>query len=324
MLTLPDDAIILDPVDLANCFGSHLVIMGADGKVQEGTELPDQIYIRYEPTKELLYIDSRIFGWLELEGTIKQWRKSQQYAGVMVKRMASGTGRTDPPRNVVVFDLSEKPEERSEPIRPRRGRPLTVEKTRARQAVAEKSDVTMLTLNRKINALKETYAGHPLLIEMEQIFRDTRKLLEEVNQIAVKGHKRGPRKGANKKRHVPQEERIHVKDIDAFIKNYIGAVHRISKRFVERDGKRKLEDRQVKPELPISDWIGRYEHVENPVTGHESKTLYIPVNVLKAVKELENYRMDYRHERNCYRHIGNVTRYCARFDMGRKFVGKGG
>ena len=78
MLKKNEDAIIVRPEELANAYGDSLLIVGDDGKPLEGTEVPEDIYMRYEPSRELLYIDIRVFNWLELEETLKTWRKSQQ------------------------------------------------------------------------------------------------------------------------------------------------------------------------------------------------------------------------------------------------------
>ena len=171
MLKKNEDAIIVRPEELANAYGDSLLIVGDDGKPLEGTEVPEDIYMRYEPSRELLYIDIRVFNWLELEETLKTWRKSQQYCGPMVKRMASGTGTVIKPVRVIVFDLSEKPEDRATPIRPRRGRPLTVERQRARQAIAETANQNALSVHRRLVELKTEYGNHPLIKEVEEIGR---------------------------------------------------------------------------------------------------------------------------------------------------------
>lgn len=320
-IKLPDDAVIVHPVDLANCLGNYLLITGEDGKPAEGTEVPEDIHLRYEPTKELLYINSKVFSWLDLGETLRVWRKSQQYCGPMVKRMASGTGRTEPPINAIVFDLSEKPEERSAPIKPRRGKPLQVERVRAREAVAKKASENAFSLHRRMTELRAEYGKHPLLSEVEDILREARKTLEEANRLTTKGHRRGPAKGTKKRKHVPQEERIQLATLDAFVKDNIHAIHRILKRFVMTGGKQKWEDKNFRPRLPEADWAGRYEEVSNEENGYTTKTLYIPVSILKAMPELGEYTMDYRFVHKRYRRVGDHTAYCAVFDFGRKFIG---
>ena len=320
-IKLPDDAVIVHPVDLANCLGNYLLITGEDGKPEPGTDLPEDIYLRYEPTKELLYVDTKVFAWLELEETMKVWRKSQQYCGPMVKRMASGTGRILQPTHVVVFDLSEKPEERTAPIKPRRGKPLQIERVRAREAVAKKAQESAFSLHRRMNELRIEYGKHPLLKEVEDILREARKTLEEATRLTTKGMKRGPAKGKKKRKHVPQEERIKLDTIDIFVKENIHAIHRILKRFVMTGGKQKWEDKNFKPRLPEADWVGRYEEASNEENGYTTKTLYIPVSVLKAMPELGEYTMDYRFVHKRYRRVGDHTAYCAVFDFGRKFIG---
>jgi len=320
-MQLPDDAVIVHPVDLANCLGNYLLITGEAGKPAEGTELPEDIYLRYEPTKELLYIDTKVFAWLELEETMKVWRKSYQYCGPMVKRMASGTGRILQPTHVVVFDLSEKPEERAAPIKPRRGKPLQIEQVRAREAVAKKTEETMMSVNRRIIALREEHGRLPLFKEVESILRESKLILAEAYRVTTKGMKRGPAKGTKKRKHIPQEERIRLDTIDAFVKDNIHAIHRILKRFIITGGKQKWEDRNFRPRLPEADWAGRYEEIANEENGYTTKTLYVPVSVLKAMPELGNYTMDYRFVHKRYRRVGDHTAYCAVFNMDRKFIG---
>lgn len=320
-IKLPDDAVIVQPVDLANCLGNYLLITGEDGRPEQGTEVPEDIYLRYEPAKELLYIDSKVFTWLDLGETLKVWRKSQQYCGPMVKRMASGTGRILQPTNTIVFDLSEKPEERTAPIKPRRGKPLQIERVRAREAVAQKASESAFNLHRRMEQLRLEYGRQPLFKEVEEILREARKTLEEANRLTTKGMKRGPAKGTKKRKHIPQEERVQVTAIDAFVKDNIHAIHRILKRFVRTGGKQKWEDKNFRPRIPEADWAGRYEEVSNEENGYTTKTLYIPVAVLKAMPELGEYAMDYRFVHKRYRRVGDHTAYCAVFDFGRKFIG---
>lgn len=321
MITPKEDAIIVREEDLANAYGEHLLIVGSDGKPEPGTDVPEHIFMRYEPTKNLLYIDTRVFKWVDLEETMNVWRKSQRYCGPMTKRMASGTGRACQPTHVVVFDLSEKPEERTAPIRPRRGKPLQVERVRAREAVAKKASESAFSLHRRMNELRAEYGKHPLFKEVEDILREARKTLEEANRLTTKGMKRGPAKGTKKKKHITQEERIRLDTIDAFAKENIHAIHRILKRFVVTGGKQKWEDKSLRPRLPEADWVGRYEEVSNEENGYTTKTLYIPVSVLKAMPELGEYTMDYRFVNKRYRRVGDHTAYCAVFDLGRRFIG---
>lgn len=321
MITPKEDAIIVREEDLANAYGEYLLIVGSDGKPEPGTDVPEHIFMRYEPTKELLYIDTRVFKWVDLEETMKVWRKSQRYCGPMVKRMASGTGRILQPTHVVVFDLSEKPEERAAPIKPRRGKPLQIERVRARAAVAAKASENAFSLHRRMTELRAEYGKHPLLKEVEDILREARKTLEEASRLTTKGMKRGPAKGTKKRKHIPQEERIRLDTIDAFVKDNIHAIHRILKRFIITGGKQKWEDRNFRPRLPEADWAGRYEEVSNEENGYTTKTLYIPVSVLKAMPELGNYTMDYRFVHKRYRRVGDHTAYCAVFNMDRKFIG---
>jgi hypothetical protein len=315
MLKKNEDAIIVRPEELANAYGDYLLITGEDGKPEPGTSVPESVLMRYEPSKELLYIDKRVFRWLELEETLKVWRKSQQYCGPMVKRMTTGTGRVESPQNVLVFDLSEKPDERTAPIRPRRGRPLTVERERARQDVAKIAEQNALSVHRRLAELKIEYGNQPIIKEIEIILKEAKHILEEAHAVAGRRRTRGRGK---KKAVVPIDQRVKVEALDAFLKENIHAVHRILKRFVKTGGKQKYEDKNFRPRLPPTDWIGRYEEVSDEVTGHTTKTLFVPVSVLKSMKELKGYERDFRFVRKKYRLIGSATLRCAVFDFGRR------
>lgn len=315
MLKLNEDAIIVRPEDLANAYGSHLLIVGADGKPEPGTDIPEQIYMRYEPSKELLYIDRRVFKWLELDETLKEWRKSQQWCGPMIKRMASGTGRIIQPTQVAVFDLSEKPEERTAPIKPRRGRPLEIEKKRAREAVAKVAEQKAVSVHRRINELRVEYGRHPLLKEVESLFKEARRVLEEAHTLIYGKRKYEKQK---KRKPVPMEDRIRLEALDTLVKENIYAIHRRLRRYVKTEGKQKFEDKDIRPRIPAPDWIGRYEEESDMETGYTTKTLFIPVSVLKSMEELADYKHDYRYVKKKYRQIGGTTLFCAMFDFKKR------
>ena len=46
MMTPIDDAVITGPDSLANAYGDYLLIIGENGKAEEGTEIPEEIYLR--------------------------------------------------------------------------------------------------------------------------------------------------------------------------------------------------------------------------------------------------------------------------------------
>lgn len=315
MLKINKDAIIVRPEDLANAYGSHLLIIGEDGSPEPGTDVPEQIYVRYEPSKELLYIDRRIFKWLDLKETLDNWRKSQQWCGPMVKRMASGTGKVLPPVQVVVFDLSEKPEERKSPIKPRRGRPMEVEKRRALEAVAKVAEQKTVSAHRKLLELRTEYGNLPVFKDIELIIKEAKHILEEAHAV-VSGKRRT--RGPNKKTYIPIDERPRIEGLDTLIKDNIHAIHRILRRYVKTGGKQKFEDKDIRPRIPPTDWIGRYEEVSNEETGHTTKLLYIPVSVLKSMSELADYKKDYRYVKKKYRQIGGASLSCAVFDFARR------
>ena len=129
-LRLKDGRNIVTPLDLANVLGEHLLIVDEKGKAQEGTDVPEEIHARFEATRELLYVDTRVFTALGLQNVMARWREEPFYCGVLQKRLASGSGRIVRGINSVCYDLSENPLARTDPIRPRRGRPLQIERAR--------------------------------------------------------------------------------------------------------------------------------------------------------------------------------------------------
>ena len=319
-MKLPDDAIIVHPVDLANLLGDYLLIVGEDGKPDQGTEVPKDIRIRYEPERDLLYIDRKIFNQLDLVEKLEEWRKRKQYCGVMVKRLGTGTGRTTPPLNVVVFDMLEDPDIRKDPIRTGHGKPLMIEKKRKREAVAKKATEKIFNLHERMSELRLEHGKHPLIKEMEEAIKEARRILEEANIISNRGPAR-PNAGRRKPIRITQAERVHIAALDDFVKENIGAMHRLLERSIRVDGRLKQERKERKPSLPESDWLGRYEEITNEKTGKTTKTLYIPVSVLKAVSELCDFQKDYRFAGKKYRTIGRQSVYCAIFYLNRPFRG---
>ena len=152
-MTPIDDAVITGPDSLANAYGDYLLIIGENGKAEEGTEIPEEIYLRYELKGQLLYVDKRVFQWLDLPDVLQQWSKTLQYGGMVTKRLTSGTGRTDKPKRVAVFDLSVEPEPKPKAIR--RGRRKRIKEHNI--AVANKVTVTMAELTRQMAYFKEHY-----------------------------------------------------------------------------------------------------------------------------------------------------------------------
>ena len=118
-----------------------------------------------------------------------------------------------------------------------------------------------------------------------------------------------------------RSERIRLGALDKFVVDNQHALHRILERTTRVDGKPKFEKRQIKPDIPELDWIGRYEHTEDMMTGRKTKTLFVPVSVINAMEELKGYKDDYRYLRKKYRTIGGRSLYCCVFDLERKFIG---
>ena len=317
MIEIKEDISLQEPLDLANAYGEYLLMVGNDGKPAQGSEVPEDVYIRYESAQELLFIDSRVFSWLHLDATLANWRKTNQYCGSLVKRMCSGSGRLERSRSVLCFDLSEKPEAREHPIKPRRGKPLLVERVKARAAAAEKTTETILSIHNKVKALRSTYGDHPAFGDVEKIFVECKRMLEEVNRVAERGRARGP--GKKKKVTSGPIAPIKLDALDSLVNDNLHAILRILKRTVVTDGKPRWEDRVIKPDIPAEDWLGRYEEVRDVAAGLAKKQLFVPVSVLKSMSELADYKQDYRYVTKIYRQIGSKSVYCAVFDLDKKF-----
>ena len=315
-----EDILIVKPADLAMSYPEHVLQVTADGKADPEFPVPDEIYMRYEPARELLYIDTLFIAALDLGETLNAWKKTQQYCGPMSRRMATGTGRVEEPKNVAVFDLSENPRDRVEPIRRGRGRPMSIEKVRAREAQAAKVAETMVDVRRTMNSLRTHYGDHLWFDEVERIYALCRGMLEDAHKMLSKGRVlTNKRTAIAKPKKMPVSERIHLKAIDAFMTDYAHAVHRSLKRYILRDGKPELQQKVIRPKINPEDWVGRYEEdVQSDGTGLV-KQLFIPVMVLRSMKELKDYKKDYRYTRKAHKNVGDRVKYCAVFNLLRTF-----
>lgn len=317
-MTPIDDAVITGPDSLANAYGDYLLIIGENGKAEEGTEIPEEIYLRYELKGQLLYVDKRVFQWLDLPDVLQQWSKTLQYGGMVTKRLTSGTGRTDKPKRVAVFDLSVEPEPKPKAIR--RGRRKRIKEHNI--AVANKVTVTMAELTRQMAYFKEHYPDMVPIEDVEILYKKFRTMLEEANRTITRGKKPGPKPGRRVRKNIPANERIVLSAIDTFLGENIHAVHRILKRYVKDGAKFKWQDKQIKPDIPMCDWIARYEEESNMLSGYTNKTLYIPVSVLNAMEELKDYFADYRYAGKRNVRVGESTSYCAVFHLNRIYTGE--
>ena len=317
---IDDDIIIVKPVDLAMAYPEHVLQVTADNKADTEFPIPDRIYMRYEPARELLYIDTMFIAAAGLDETLRVWKKTQQYCGPMNRRLATGTGRIEEPKNVVVFDLSENPRDRVEPIKRGRGRPMSIEKIRAREAQAEKVAEKMLDIRRTVYTLRMHYGDHTWFDEVESIYAQCREMLEDAHKMLSKGRVLTNKPPAvARARKIPVSERIHCEAIDAFMTDYASAVHRSLKRYTLRDGVPELQKKTIKPEISPEDWVGRYEEdVQSDGTG-QVRQLFIPVAVLRSMKELKDYKKDYRYVKKIHKIVGGRTKYCAVFNLLRAF-----
>ena len=308
---------IRTPIGLANAIGDYLLVVDANGKAEPGTEIPDVVYARFERARELLFIDTRVFTALGLQDTIKDWREKPFYCGVLQKRLASGSGKTVRGFNSVCFDLSENPEGRTDPIRPRRGRPLKIERIKARVAMNEEVDNTQAKVHEALERLRAELGDTELWPDIQHIADWAEKMLSEASRLLMRGKKPGPAKGSRRPRKVVLlEDRIHVKAVDDFLQANVKRLHRIMRKTMDVNGRPKLVEKEVRPECDPDEWIGRYEDVVDN-DGRQTQQLFIPVALLRHDEELKVYAHDYRYVRQVYRRIGRQTAYCAAFNMAR-------
>ena len=81
----------------------------------------------------------------------------------------------------------------------------------------------------------------------------------------------------------------------------------------------ELQKKTIKPEINPEDWVGRYEEdVQSDGTG-QARQLFIPVAVLRSMKELKDYKKDYRYVKKIHKIVGGRTKYCAVFNLLRTF-----
>ena len=310
MIEKKPDTVLVYPADLANAYSDYMLITH-DKKPLEGTLVPEDIYIRYEQDNELLFIDVRMFAWIHEKETLKAWRRLQQYCGPVQKRLASGSGKSVPPVWTVCFDTAETPRERQPSIK-RKGRPLLASPPRHKAEVSAKLALSMTAIMDKLRALETQYRNHPMLAEIKPLLVGAKENLAEAN-LAL-GKKKTP--GRPRKMPVPKDERVHLGALDRFIRDSAPSMHRILKRWVVVDGKQKWQDKDMRPRIDGADWLGRYEEITNAVTGHTKKMLYIPVAVLNGVPELKDYAKEERYVGKTSKHIGGITCYCAKFNLG--------
>lgn len=317
-LNISDDAVINEPLDLANALGEYLLIVD-NATVAEGTQVPETTLVRYERDKQLLFIDSRVITWLGLEATMKVWRKSEQYAGVQPKRLTSNSGRTEKPANALCFDLLENPRERVDPIRPRRGRPLKAERTKIRLATLDAVNHDAVNILREIAAIKRDYPDDR---RIENVLDKAKAILDNATDLLAKG--RAPQSKKRKARvkteniKIVKEQRIRVVALDETLKEAMPKIHRVMKRSIMVDGRPKWEEKEIRPDGDPDTWIGKYEDITTD-KGVRTKLLYLPVGFLKAMSELRrDYMRDFRYVRKIPKHMNYGTVYVAVFDMDRK------
>jgi hypothetical protein len=201
---------------------------------------------------------------------------------------------------------------------------LLHDKVRQRREYAVKVEDELIITNTKLHALRETYGREEWFKDVAGVYAVAKKMMEHTLRMLATGRKSDfiKKRGPYKKK-VKVAERISCTGLDNLMKEYIAGIHKILRVYKVVDGVPKLIERNSKPEIPIEDWVGRYEEAnESDGTGLR-KVLWVPVAVLKAVEETRDYAKDYRFVRKCNKLIGNKVAFCAQFDLTRKFTGVG-
>ena len=61
MIEIKENITLQEPLDLANAYGEHLLVIGSEGKPAAGSEIPKDIFIRYESAQEYCSLIAECF-----------------------------------------------------------------------------------------------------------------------------------------------------------------------------------------------------------------------------------------------------------------------
>lgn len=310
------DAIILKPYDLIEAYPDNALVINLPEKTATMGE--GEILIRYEEDRKLLFLDSRIATKLGLENAIKTWRNTAQYAGPMQKRMLTGTGIISISRNAVCFDLSENPSARPEPIAPRKGKQLKVEKERVRSALQKEIETASVRAYRRLQDEDLKTSDKEILEIVRDALREAKDWYEKAyNMLAIGKRPRRP-DSYQRVRSKMTQPTVWCEGIDELIRQDTAGIHKLVDVYKTKDGVVKRLKKEFVPEAHPSAWVGRYEEaMKADGTGH-FKQLFIPVSILNAdlySKPTIGYRMDPRYVRSLKKTVGGKTLQCAWFNL---------
>ena len=315
------DIVIVNPKDLMLAFPEHTLSISMKNEVATAGE--DEILIRYEEDRELLFVDTRIGGLYDLKNALITWRASMQYAGPMQKRMLSGLkvkeGEDNSPKHVAVYDLSASPQTRPDPIAPRRGKQLKIEKERARTKVKQEIESASVKAHRLLQDAERSAQDKEVLQVVRAAIKESKEWYNKAyNMLSIGKRPRSKDTQQRLRRLKFAAPRVWCEGIDELIKVDNAGIHKLIDVYKNVEGKPKRIRKEIVPEVHSSMWVGRYEeYMRSDGTGH-FRQLYIPVSILNSdlySKPTAAYRMDPRFVKATKKSIGGKTIQCALFDL---------
>lgn len=334
--------------DLLSEFPNHVfkIHKKDKGKKQAHYGVPTFIYIRHEVEQQMLYIDTRFITQAGLVENLKEWRDLPSYQGAMLKRINSGSGKKiEPACNCAVFSLkpitatnpTEAEEESnaiSRHIRPRRGKKLVVNRVIGYNKKAAEAATSILALNKRIQGWEDKYGQLPLWKELKTTLKEAKKFYEDsYNMLSTGRRKRimlepSPIKTV-KSRLKPDKPDIRYRcaGLDELMSKDISAIYKNIRKFVtDEKGNTTLQEKEYRPPIDKTEWVGRYEQGTERDGSMKYKHLYIPTNVLRsgAYESLDilQYKKDPRFVLTCQKYVGHRALHCALFDLTIKFEDK--
>lgn len=343
--------------DLMTRFPQHLLTIHSKAhalKVGTRPTIPEQeILIRYEDDRNVLYVSSQLAERYMLGTFFTKLRRSKQYKGYQTKRMLTGTGLQGSASSVLVFNLDEPTVDRAE--LKKAGRPANTTLPRAYQ-----KELSIKNMRYVAEVLRDYKAkmekpiplnakeAHDLYKLMYIQLRNIRDMYSVFMNLA---EDEKPIKFKRKSKRIPQSakpERIYIAAIDRMVANTgSGFAHLIVRNLARYriNPETKLPEYQEKQIVPdrerYSDpdhWVGRYDDTCDRSGERRKKLLYIKIKELRhsiimpdGTRKYDTAEMfdregepslllfdrDVRFKCRQNMSIGGKTYYCAVFDMAR-------
>jgi len=312
-----NNMIILKPYDLVLAYPDNSLSISLENKTATMGE--DEILIRFEEDRNLLFVDSRIARRYGLENTINTWRGTAQYAGPMQKRMLAGTGMPAPARNAICFDLSENPGARQERIPTRRGKQLKIEKERARAVARKEIETASLRAYRRLQDEEIKTQDKEILEIVRDALKEAKDWYEKAyNMLSIGKRPRNPDSYKRLRGSKLTPPPVWCEGIDELIRKDTAGIHKLVDVYKTVNDKPKRIKKEFVPDIDPSAWIGRYEEaMKIDGTGH-FKQLFIPVSILNDDlydKPTLTYRLDPRYVKSLKKRVGDHTQQCALFNL---------